>query len=108
MIERPLSCCVEKPFSRSDQAIQPSRSDHPVEDALPAGPTAFVLIARLHALPGQAEQVIALSGAVDQKVEAGELGTFANGLDRDPGDSQGSPSFGQRSENQRGVDFSFE
>ena len=28
------------------------------QDALPAGPSAFVLIARLHALPGQADQVI--------------------------------------------------
>ena len=27
------------------------------QDALPAGPSAFVLIARLHALPGQADQV---------------------------------------------------
>ena len=44
------------------------------QEALPPGPTAFVLIARLHALPGQAEQVIALSGAVDKKVEAGEPG----------------------------------
>ena len=58
-------------------------------DALPAGPTAFVLIARLHALPGQAEQVIALSGAVDQKVEAGEPGMLLHISDRDPGDSQG-------------------
>ena len=26
------------------------------QEALPPGPTAFVLIARLHALPGQADQ----------------------------------------------------
>jgi quinol monooxygenase YgiN len=58
-------------------------------DALPAGPTAFVLIARLHAFPGQAEQVIALSSAVDQKVEAGEPGMLLHTFDRDPGDSQG-------------------
>ena len=58
-------------------------------DALPAGPTAFVLIARLHALPGQAEQVIALSGAVDQKVETGEPGMLIHTFDRDPDDSQG-------------------
>ena len=58
-------------------------------DALPAGPTAFVLIARLHALPGQAEQVIALSGAVDQKVETGEPGMLLHTFDRDPDDSQG-------------------
>jgi quinol monooxygenase YgiN len=58
-------------------------------DALPAGPTALVLIARLHALPAQAEQVIALSGAVDQKVEAGEPGMLLHTFDRDSGDSQG-------------------
>ena len=58
-------------------------------DALPAGPTAFVLIARLHALAAQAEQVVALSGAVDQKVEAGEPGMLLHTFDRDPGDSQG-------------------
>ena len=58
-------------------------------DALPARPAALVLIARLHALPGQAEQVIALSGAVDQKVEAGEPGMLLHTFDRDPGDSQG-------------------
>ena len=30
------------------------------QEALPPAPTAFVLIARLHVLPGQADQVIAL------------------------------------------------
>jgi len=59
------------------------------QEALPPGPTAFVLIARLHALPGQAEQVIALSGAVDKKVEAGEPGMLLHTFDRDPSDSQG-------------------
>ena len=58
------------------------------QEALPPGPTAIVLIARLHAFPGQAEQVIALSGAVDKKVEAGEPGMLLHTLDRDPGDSQ--------------------
>ncbi|MAC36717.1 MAG: antibiotic biosynthesis monooxygenase, partial [Halieaceae bacterium] len=38
------------------------------EDTLLAGPSAFVLIARLHALPGEAENVVALSSAVDEKV----------------------------------------
>ena len=59
------------------------------QEALPPGPTAFVPIARLHALPGQADQVIALSGAVDKKVEAGEPGMLLHTFDRDPGDSQG-------------------
>ena len=59
------------------------------QEALPPGPTAFVLIARLHALPGQADQVIALSGAVDKKVEAGEPGMLLHTFDSDPGDSQG-------------------
>ena len=58
-------------------------------DALPAGPSTFVLIARLHALPGHAEQVIVLSDALDQKVEAGEPGMLLHTFDRDPGDSQG-------------------
>ena len=58
-------------------------------DASPAGPTALVLIARLHALRGQAEQVIALSGVVDQKAEAGEPGMPLHTFDCDPGDSQG-------------------
>ena len=59
------------------------------QEALPSGPSAFVLIARLHALPGQADQVIALSKAVDKKVEAGEPGMLLHTFDRDPGDSQG-------------------
>ena len=59
------------------------------QEALPPGPTAFVLIARLHALPGQADQVIALSGAVDKKVRAGEPGMLLHTFDRDPGDPQG-------------------
>ena len=59
------------------------------QDALPAGPSAFVLIARLHALPGQADQVVALSAAVDEKVEAGEPGMLLHTFDRDPSDPQG-------------------
>ena len=43
------------------------------QDALPAGPSAFVLIARLHALPGQADQVVALSAA-------GGLGCSSGGV----------------------------
>ena len=59
------------------------------QDPLPAGPSAFVLIARLHALPGQAEQVVAMSAAVDKKVEAGEPGMLLHTFDRDPEDPQG-------------------
>ena len=59
------------------------------QDPLPAGPSAFVLIARLHALPGQADQVVALSAAVDRKVEAGEPGMLLHTLDQDPTDPQG-------------------
>ena len=59
------------------------------QEALPPGPTAFVLIARLHALPGQVDQMIALPGAVDETLEAGEPGMLLHTFDRDPGDSQG-------------------
>ena len=59
------------------------------QNALPAGPSAFVLIARLHALPGQADQVVALSAAVDKKVEAGEPGMLLHTFDQDPFDPQG-------------------
>ena len=59
------------------------------QDPLPAGPSAFVLIARLHALPGHADQVVAMSAAVDKKVEAGEPGMLLHTFDRDPSDPQG-------------------
>ena len=59
------------------------------QNALPAGPSAFVLIARLHALPDQADQVVALSAAVDKKVEAGEPGMLLHTFDQDPSDPQG-------------------
>ena len=59
------------------------------QNALPAGPSAFVLIGRSHALPGQAEQVITLSAAVDKKVEAGEPGMLLHTFDRDPADPLG-------------------
>jgi quinol monooxygenase YgiN len=58
-------------------------------EPLPAGPSALVLIARLHALPGQADQVLALSAAVDKKVEAGEPGMLLHTFDRDPADLRG-------------------
>ena len=59
------------------------------QDPLPAGPSAFVLIARLHALPGQADQVVAMSAAVDKKVEAGEPGMLLHTFDQDQTDPQG-------------------
>ena len=49
-------------LSLSAQAQQP----------LPSGSSAFVLIGRLHALPGYEDRVVALSAEVDKKVEAGE------------------------------------
>ena len=51
----------------------------------PPRPIGFVLIARLHALPGQADQVVALS-AVDKKVEAGEPGMLLHTFDQDLSD----------------------
>ena len=59
------------------------------QDALLPGPSAFVLIARLHALPGQADQVVALSATVDKKVEAGEPGMLLHTFDQNPSDPQG-------------------
>ena len=44
---------------------------------LVAGPSPFVLIARLHALPDAADQVVALSRAVDAQVERGRAGHVA-------------------------------
>ena len=49
----------------------------------------FVLIARLHALPGRAPEVIALSGAADRAVQAGEPGMLLHTFDRDPDDPLG-------------------
>ena len=49
----------------------------------------FVLIARLHALPGQSPQVIALSDAADQAVKATEPGMLLHTFDRDPNDALG-------------------
>jgi len=67
-------------------ALQVAAQDY---DPLPAGPSALVLIARLHALPEQADQVVALSAAVDKKVEAGEPGMLLHTFDRDPTDPRG-------------------
>ena len=66
-------------LSLSVQAQQP----------LPSGASAFVLIGRLHALPGHESRVVALSAEVDKKVEAGEPGMLLHTFDRDPEDSRG-------------------
>ena len=49
----------------------------------------FVLIARLHALPGQSSKVIALSDAADKAVKASEPGMLLHTFDRDPNDALG-------------------
>ena len=59
------------------------------QDSLAAGPSPFVLIARLHALPDAAEQVVALSRDVDAKVERGEPGMLLHTFDANPDDALG-------------------
>ena len=48
--------------------------------------TPLVLIARLHALPGQGHALADLSTAVDKKAEAGEPGMLLHTFDQDPKD----------------------
>jgi len=59
------------------------------ESPVVAGSNPFVLIARLHALPGKSAEVIALSGAADKAVQAGEPGMLLHTFDRDPDDPLG-------------------
>ena len=59
------------------------------QESLAAGPSPFVLIARLHALPNAAEHVVALSRDVDAKVERGEPGMLLHTFDADPDDALG-------------------
>ena len=59
------------------------------QGSLVAGPSPFVLIARLHALPDAAEEVVALSRAVDAQVERGEPGMLLHTFDADPDDALG-------------------
>ena len=59
------------------------------QGSLVAGPSPFVLIARLHALPDAAEEVVALSRAVDAQVELGEPGMLLHTFDADPDDALG-------------------
>ena len=49
----------------------------------------FVLIARLHSLPGKANELIKLSRAVDRKVEQCEPGMLLHTFDQDPDDPLG-------------------
>ncbi len=49
----------------------------------------FVLIARLHSLPGKANELIKLSRAVDRKVEQSEPGMLLHTFDKDPDDPLG-------------------
>ena len=49
----------------------------------------FVLIARLHSLPGKEDQVIKLSRSADEAVESTEPGMLLHTFDQDPNDSLG-------------------
>ena len=49
----------------------------------------FVLIARLHSLPGKANELLKLSRAVDRKVEQSEPGMLLHTFDQDPDDPLG-------------------
>ena len=49
--------------------------------------TPSVLIAGLHALPGQDEALLTLSAAVDKKVEQGEPGMLLHTFDQHPNDA---------------------
>lgn len=59
------------------------------EEAAGGASKPFVLIARLHALPGQSPTVIALSDAADKAVKASEPGMLLHTFDRDPDDALG-------------------
>lgn len=70
--------------------VLPTLSVSAAEDSgINAGSSPFVLIARLHAVSGAADQVVALSRAVDQKVEQGEPGMLLHTFDADPDDPLG-------------------
>lgn len=53
------------------------------------GDKPFVLIARLHALPGKADVVLKLSKAADDAVKASEPGMLLHTFDQDPTDPLG-------------------
>ena len=57
-------------------------------DGKPEG-TPFVLIARMHSLPGKEDALIELSREDDRKVEQGEPGMLLHTFDQDPDDALG-------------------
>ena len=59
------------------------------ENATVTGEKPFVLIARLHALPNAAEDVLRLSEAADDAVKASEPGMLLHTFDQDPSDPLG-------------------
>ena len=58
-------------------------------DSVVSGETSFVLIARLHALPNEADAVLLLSEAADEAVKASEPGMLLHTFDQDPSDPLG-------------------
>ena len=58
-------------------------------DSVVSGETSFVLIARLHALPNEADAVLRLSQAADEAVKASEPGMLLHTFDQDPSDPLG-------------------
>ena len=58
-------------------------------DSVVSGETSFVLIARLHALPNEADAVFLLSEAADKAVKASEPGMLLHTFDQDPSDLLG-------------------
>lgn len=60
-----------------------------VESAEIATDKPFVLIARLHAVPNAAAEVLRLSKAADQAVKASEPGMLIHTFDQDPSDPSG-------------------
>ena len=56
------------------------------ESATATGEKPFVLIARLHALPNAAEDVLRLSEAADEAVKTSEPGMLLHTFDQDPSD----------------------
>lgn len=60
-----------------------------IADSVVSGDTPFVLIARLHALPNEADVVLRLSEAADEAVKASEPGMLLHTFDQDPSDPLG-------------------
>jgi quinol monooxygenase YgiN len=58
-------------------------------DSVVSGETPFVLIARLHAMPKEADAVLRLSEAADEAVKASEPEMLLHTFDQDPSDPLG-------------------